>query len=399
MARKVDRLNARTASTLGAGFHADGGGLYLRVETGGARRWVFVFRFHGKRCEMGFGALADISLAAARELARHARALVKSHTNPIDERRRQRAAVASIPFGEYADRLIISLAPQWRSPIGRRQWETTLRVDARSLRPKQLSNITTEDVLAVLKPIWLEKPETARRLRGRIERVLDAAKAEGLREGENPARWKGHLALLLPRRPQLTKGHHPALPYARASSFMRDLRSSNSISAQALEFTILTNARTTEARLACGREIDLEHKVWTVPGDRMKSGKIHRVPLSAPALSIVRRRIDLVGEGYLFPGLVRGNALSNMAMSKMLKLLGHGEFTVHGFRSTFRDWAADRTTFPREVIEAAMAHVQGDDAEQAYWRSDVFDRRRRLMDAWAAYCEPSAGQSNVARIA
>jgi integrase len=398
MARQVDRLNARSAVTLGEGFHADGGGLYLRVDASGARRWVFVFRFAGKRCEMGFGALADIPLAKARKLAQDARGLVKSSQNPIQARRLERAAVASVPFGDFADQLVADLSPQWKSAAATRQWATTLKVDAASMRPVMVHQVTTEHVLAVLKPIWLVKPETARRLRGRIERVLDAAKAKGMRQGDNPARWKGHLALLLPQRRKVVR-HHPALPYAIISVFMRDLRRGESISALALEFTILTNARTGESIFAVPREFDLAASNWTIPGERMKSGKPHRVPLSPRALDIAKYLINAADGGYLFKGLKRGKPLSNMAMSKMLTLLGYDDITVHGFRSAFRDWAGDRTTFPREIIEYAMAHVVGDDAELAYWRSDALERRRKLMEAWAAYCATGADAQIVAMIA
>lgn len=406
VARKIDRLGARSATTLGAGLHADGGGLYLRVEPTGARRWVFIYRRGAKRHEMGFGALADIPLSEARNLAQDARRLVKAGRNPIEERRRQRAAVAAPTFGHAADQLIADISPQWRNPAHRRQWKTTLTVDAAELRPKRVDAVTTEDVLAVLKPIWHVKPETAARLRGRIERVLDAAKANGHRQGENPARWKGHLSVLLPRRQKRGRGHHAALPYAGMSEFFAALRASESISALALEFTILTAARTGEAIGAKGLEFDLANAIWTVPAERMKMDRPHRVPLSSAALAIVRTRIVAVGAGYLFPGLPprrwRGNEpierpISNMAMSKMLKLLGYGGFTVHGFRSSFRDWTGDRTSFPREIAEAALAHLVGDEAEQAYRRGDALDRRRKLMEAWAAFCEPGAGK--VVRIA
>jgi len=387
MTKHIDRLSARSTLTKGPGFHADGAGLYLRVTDTGARRWVFVFFERGKRREMGFGALSDIPLATARELALEARGLVKASKNPIEERRRQRAAVVAVPFGDLATEIIADLGPQWRSPITRQSWETTLTVDAKGLSKKLVSNITTEDVLAVLKPIWLEKPDTARKVRQRIERVLDAAKARGMREGDNPARWKGHMALLLARTKHLKK-NHPAVPYAEMKGFVRVLRKTDSLSVQALDFTILTNARTSETLFATGSEIDLVAAVWTVPGTRMKSGREHRVPLSAPALEIARRRIEVCGQGLVFPGKKASKPLSNMAMAKVLKAKKYGAFTVHGFRSTFRDWAGDCTAFPREIIEAAMAHIVGDEAEQAYRRSDALERRRALMDAWAAYCDP-----------
>lgn len=390
MARTANRLTARTATTLGAGFHGDGGGLYLRGDSGGSRRWVFLFRYRSKRCEMGLGPLADFPLAKARELAQQARLLVKAGKNPIGERRRERAAVEAVPFGELAEQLITDLTPQWRNPVSAHRWRTTLLEDASALKAVPVDQVTTENVLVVLKPIWLAKPETAARLRGRIERVIDAAKAKGMREGENPARWMGHLSMLLPRQ-SVSRNHHAALHYDDIRPFFTYLRKSESISTVALNFTILTYARTNETLGAQGSEIDLQKAVWTIPADRTKPCREYRIPLSTPALAIARQRIELVGRGFLFPGLKLGRPLSNMAMSKMLKLLGRGDITVHGFRSTFKEWASDRTAFPREIIEQAMGHLVGDAAEQAYRRSDALERRRALLDAWAAYCEPTGG--------
>lgn len=397
MGREIDRLTVRGCATKPPGFHADGGGLYLRVDPTGARRWVFVFFIAGRRREMGLGPLSDISLARARELAQEARAQVRTGQSPIEIRRRQRAAVVTIPFGDLADQLLADLSPEWKNPVHRRQWATTLKVDAKALRPRLVADITTEDVLGVLKPIWQVKPETARRLRGRIERVLDAAKARGMRAGDNPARWKGHMALLLPKRPKAAKRHHAAVPYAKVGDVFRDLGKRDSISALALEFTILTVARTSETLNAMPHEIDVAARVWTVPGARMKASRDHRVPLSPRALVIARDRIAADPTGPLFPNASR-KPLSNMAMTQVLKKAGWGAFTVHGFRSTFRDWAGDRTTFAREIIEAAMAHIVGDEAEQAYRRGDALDRRRQLMDAWAIYCAAPTG-AKVIKIA
>lgn len=386
MARQVDRLNARTVKTLGPGLHADGGGLYLRVEPAGARRWMVLFRHRGKRCEMGLGPLATMSLVEAREAALQARRQAQAGKSPVEERRRQEAAVKAVTFGELAEQMVEDLMPQWRNPKVAQQWRTTLTVDAAALGPKLVSEITTEDVLGVLKSIWVAKRETAGRLRGRIERILDAAKARGMRTGENVARWKGHLALLLPRMKRQHQ-HFAALPYAEIQPFMAAVRRSERMSALALDFTILTASRTSEVLGAMGCEFNLRESVWTVPGSRMKSGRDHRVPLSPPALAIALARIEVAGQGLLFPGLKRGRPLSNMAMSKMLPRLGYDDITVHGFRSTFRDWAGDRTDFPREIIEAALAHIVGDESEQAYRRSDALERRRKLMESWAKYCE------------
>lgn len=396
MARQVDRLNVRGLAGLAAGLHADGGGLYLRVETSGARRWTFIFRFHARRREMGLGALSDISLAVARRLAQEAREAVQMGSDPVHDRQRRRAAQKPLPFGEFADRVIDDIEPKWKNPRSAQQWRSTLTNDAKALRLKPVHQIGTEDVLAVLKPIWQTKRETARRLRGRIEFMLDAAKVEGLREGDNPARWKGHLALLLHGRKKVR--HHPALPYAELPSFMQQLRLSPSISAQALDFTILTDARTCDTILSQGSEIDERRAIWEIPAERMKAGRPHRVPLSPPALAIAKARLRLMGpDGYLFPGLKRGKPLSNAAMAKMLELMGRDDVTVHGFRSTFRDWAYDCTNFPREIVEAAMAHILGDEAELAYKRSDALERRRKLMVAFADFA--AARRGTVVRLA
>jgi integrase len=398
VARTINRLSARAVTSLTEPkLHADGGGLYLVVEPSGAKRWTFVFRFRGKRKEFGLGSILDVSLADARDLAEDARALVKAGKNPIKEKRNKReiqqASLATDSFADVADQLIADLSPAWKSEIHIRQWRTTLTVDAAALRGLPVSEITTDDVLSVLRPIWQAKPETASRLRGRIERVLDAAKAKGLRVGENPARWKGHLALMLPRRRRLTRGHHAALPYTRIAEFMALLRDSDSLTARALEFTILTAARTGETRFAAPNEFDLERAIWVVPAERMKRGAQHRVPLPPRAVKIVRELLPQARSGYLFPGLRRSRAkkedkaLSNMAMPKMLLLLGFEKFTVHGIRSTFKDWASDCTMFLREVSEAALSHAVGDVVEQSYRRGDALELRRQLMNARASYCE------------
>ena len=264
----------------------------------------------------------------------------------------------------------------------------TLAVYAKPLHSKPVDTITTEDVLSVLKPIWTEKPETASRVRGRIEKVLDAAKARGYRSGEIPARWRGHLDHLLPKPLKLTRGHHAALPYEQASNFMRDLHDRNSLAASALEFCILTAARSNEVLGMHWQEIDFEKKIWTVPAGRMKAGREHRVPLSARAVQILRGLETHKLGKFIFPGQKRNAPLSNMAMDMQLRRMKRDEITVHGFRSTFRDWAGNISSFPREIVETALAHVVGDKTEQAYRRGDALEKRRKLMEAWASYCEP-----------
>lgn len=399
VARSINRLSARAVTSLTKpGLHADGGGLYLVVSPTGSRRWTFIFRFRGKRRELGLGAVNSVSLATAREAARAAREQVAAGIDPIEERRRHKATQYLQTFGAFADQFISDFSAQWKSGPHIRQWKVTFEVHAAALRPLHPSAITTDDVMGVLKPIWIAKPETARRIRERIERVLDAAKASGLRNGENPARWKGHLAFLLPRRPKLAQGHHAALPYVQMPTFMEKLQASNCVSARALEFTILTVGRTSEVRFAKLEEFNLDHATWVVPAERMKRKALHRVPLTKRALEIVQNRIAELKSGrlghnggppldaYLFPGASLDGVLSNMAMANLLPHLGYGDVTVHGFRSTFKDWASDMTIFPREFSEAALSHTVGDEVERAYRRGDAIDIRRQLMEAWEAYC-------------
>jgi integrase len=271
----------------------------------------------------------------------------------------------------------------------------TLGVYAAPMRRKPVDTVSTEDVLGVLKPIWTEKPETASRLRGRIEVVLDAARAAGHRTGENPARWKGHLAQLLSKRQKLTRGHHAALPYAEVPDFVARLHEQTGLAALALEFTILTAARSGEALGAKWSEIDFDEKLWTVPAARMKGSREHRVPLSSRALAALAQTRKLQTNDYVFPGQKRGRPLSGMSMEMLLRRMKVEDVTVHGFRSSFRDWAGDKTSFPREVAEAALAHAIGDETEAAYRRSDALVKRRKLMEAWAAYCEPKATDEKV----
>jgi len=383
MARKINRLNARAVVTITKqGRHADGGGLYLSISPNGGRRWVFLFRWHGKPTEIGFGSARDVALARARELAGQARAKLAEGINPKDTRKPLEGAT----FGECADRQIETMRSSWRNERHAAQWEMTLRDYAARLRRLPVHLITTNDVLSVLKPLWNDKPETASRLRGRIERVLDAAKAQGLRSGENPARWRGHLDQLLPKRLRLTRGHHPAMNYSDLPAFMNDLRTRQVTAASALEFTILTAARSREVLGARWEEFDLDRATWTVPATRMKAGREHRVPLSQRVLEIVKAMYGAHNSDFVFAGQKTGKPLSVTALLVLLRRMKIDGATVHGFRSTFRDWAAECTNFPNEACEAALAHVIENKAEAAYRRGDLFDKRRKLMDAWAAYC-------------
>jgi integrase len=383
MARKMNRLNARAMAAISKrGRHADGGGLYLSISPNGGRRWVFLFRWHGKPTEIGLGSARDVTLARARELASLARAKLAEGINPKDARRASEGAT----FGECADRVIAAMKPSWRNRRHAAQWEMTLRCYAAPLRRLPVHEITTEDVLSVLKPLWNDKLETASRLRSRIERVLDAAKAQGLRSGENPARWRGHLDQLLPKRQRLTRKHHAAMNYPDVPTFIADLQTRNATAALALEFIILTAARSGEVLGARWEELDLERAVWTVPPKRMKGGREHRVPLPKRALEIAAAIQKSGDSEFVFAGQKPGKSLSANVLQMMLRRMKIKDATVHGFRSAFRDWAAECTNFPNEVCEAALAHVIENKAEAAYRRGDLFEKRRKLMEAWGAYC-------------
>jgi integrase len=386
-------LTARKVETAKPGKHSDGGNLYLIVSPSGSRKWVLRFTWRGKAREMGLGTPATVCLADAREKAADARRMVARGLDPIHERKR----AGGVPtFGEMADQVREALSAGFRNEKHKAQWKMTLETYAAPLRGRPVDTITTDDVLAVLKPIWTGKAETASRLRGRIEKVLDAAKAKGLRNGENPARWRGHLDHLLPKQPKLTRGHHAAMPYEEVAAFVGRLREMGSSAGQALELCILTAARSGEILGMRWDEIDLDKKVWTAPAHRMKAGREHRVPLSTRAVVILRNLHKVKSSDFVFPGQARGKPLSNMAMDMVLRRL-KVDITVHGFRSSFRDWAGNVSSFPREVVETALAHVLGDKAEQAYRRSDALEKRRKLMEAWAAYCEPKIN-GNVTHI-
>jgi len=388
--RALNKLSATQAAKLAKpGRHSDGGGLYLFIDAHGRRRWIFMYARDGKRAELGLGGGRDLSLANARTEAARLREILATGGDPKAER----AKTERIPsFGECADTYVETMKPSWRNAKHAAQWTMTLTKYAKSMREKPVDAIGTHDVLDVLQGLWKRTPETAERLRGRIENVLDAAKAKGHRSGENPARWRGHLDQLLPKRQRLSRGHHVALSYNALHDFMEDLRGRAAVAARALEFVILIAARSGEVLGAQWDEIDLDKQVWTIPASRMKAGREHRVPLSPRAVEIVDEMAKLSREGYLFPGPQRGKPLSSMAMAMLLRRM-KSEVTVHGFRSTFRDWASEETGFPHEVCEMALAHTIGNKAEAAYRRGDLFDKRRKLMEAWAGYCaKPTTGK-------
>ena len=393
MAVTLNKLNARTVDALTEpGRHSDGGGLYLSITPTGARRWVFLYRWRGKPTEMGLGSAVkgNVSLARARELATEARSLLANGMSPLAEKKAKIPVTAAVTFGEAADTYIEAMSPQWRNAKHRAQWTMTLTRHAAPLRSMDVAEVATEDVLAVLKPVWSKTPETAERLRGRIEAVLDSAKAKGLRSGENPARWRGHLALMLPKRQRLSRGHHPALPFRQMPEFIEQLRQYDNVGASALEFCIFTAARSGEVLGARWEEIDTKTNIWTVPAERMKGGREHRIPLSPRTLAILKK-LELIKSGpFVFPGLKRDKPLSNMAMAMQLRRMKRDDITVHGFRSSFRDWASEITHFPHELAEQALAHVNQNKVEAAYRRGDALDKRRQMMNAWEEFCQGEA---------
>jgi integrase len=380
--------SARGVETAKPGKHRADRKLYLLVSDAGARKWVLRYTLAGRAREMGLGSADDVSLAEARTAAATVRLSLAKGLDPIAERDKAKRLNTVPTFASLADEVRESLSAGFRNAKHKAQWKTTLETYAAALRSKRVDAISTDDVLAVLKPIWLEKPETASRLRGRIEKVLDAAKAKGYRETDNPARWRGHLKNLLPSQAKVSRGHHAALPYEDVAGFIARLREREAIAALALEFCILTAARSGEVLGCRWPEIDFAGKVWTVPAERMKGGREHRVPLSARALAILEHLASAKRGDFVFGGQRRGKPLSNMGMEMLLRRMDIENATVHGFRSSFRDWAGNVSHFPREIIEAALAHVVGDKVELAYRRSDALDKRRKVMDAWAAYCEP-----------
>jgi integrase len=397
VARQVKRLSARSIATITkVGRHADGDGLYLIVDQSGAKRWLFLFRWGGKLKEMGLGGLSGVSLAEARDAAAEARRVLASGRNPIEVRRAAADAQQyATTFGAFADALVTELAHGFRNEKHVAQWKMTLTTYAASLRSKPLDAIGTDDVLGVLAPIWQTKSETASRLRGRIERVLDAAKARGLRTGENPARWRGHLDKLLPKRRKLARGHHAAMAYEDVPEFIARLREREAVAAQALEFTILTAARSGEALGARWSEMDLKTKVWTVPAERMKAGREHRVPLAGRVVQILESLAKVRTSEFVFAGQKRDRPLSSMSMEMLLRRMKVAGVTVHGFRSSFRDWAGERTAFPREIAEAALAHTVGDETERAYRRGDALEKRRKLMEAWTGFLAAAQAKGTV----
>lgn len=399
MGRRVNRLSDRAVKAqTRPGYHPDGDGLYLQVSPTGTKSWILRYgRGLNPRTgkpwqrEMGLGPLKLISLAEARGRAADARRLLLDGIDPIEARDALRAQERvrksnSLTFNACAEAYIKAHRTGWRNPKHAEQWEATLETYAGPVfGALPVQDVDTALVLRVLESIWATKPETASRVRGRIEHVLDWAKVRGYRTGENPARWRGHLDKLLPKRGKVRRvKHHPALPYEQIGAFVEKLRAEEGTGARALEFAILTAARTGEVIGATPAEIDLKKALWTIPAERMKAQREHRIPLSPRALEILKAQPE--GD-YIFAGREKGKALSNMALLETVRRMGRADLTVHGFRSTFKDWAAECTSYPNELTEMALAHTIGSEVEAAYRRGDLFEKRKRLMLDWARYCD------------
>ena len=365
------------------GIYSDGGGLFLRVRAGGSKSWVFIYKRAGNRTELGLGgysgnSTAPVSLEIAREKAQAIR----------DRLARGEQLSKGKTFADVMEDVIAVKLEGFRNEKHKAQWRMTLDTYAAPLHNKPISTITRDDVVETLKPIWTEKPETADRTRMRIAAVIDHAKARGLYTGDNPADWRGGLKELLPARNKLSRGHHAAAAYKDMPAIMKHLRASDAVSAAAVEFTALTAARSGEVRGAVWDEIDFSAALWIVPAVRMKAGREHRVPLTKRMIEILEARKELATGALVFEGGKEGSAISDTAMTKSLRAASTDKtITLHGLRSSFRDWAGDHTEHPRDVAEAALAHSVGDAVEKAYRRSDALEKRRQLMQDWCDYCQ------------
>jgi integrase len=415
MARAVERLTAQRVERLKnaeepkPGMYADGAGLYLRVTPEGARNWVLRFMLNRRPRWMGLGPLSLYGLADARTRALDARRKRHDGIDPIEARRAERArqqldAAKAITFKQCAETYIASHRAGWRNEKHKYQWAATLSSYAYPvIGALPVQAVDTGLVLKVLQQIWTSKPETASRVRQRIENILDFAKVSGWRQGENAARWKGHLDKLLPARSRVHQVKHlAALPYAELPAFLANLRTREAVAARGLEFLVLTAARTGEVIGARWNEIDLLDKTWTVPAARMKAQREHRVPLSARVLAILAKlqesRQGDLADAFLFPGHKPGTPLSNTAFLMLMRRMGRGDLTAHGFRATFKTWSSERTSVQNEIAEAALAHIIGDKVEQAYRRGDLFEKRRRLMQQWATFCATTPTQERAGNV-
>lgn len=390
-----NKLSVRALTEIASpGVYGDGDGLYLRVNrardgSAGSRQWVHVYHLRGKRKEMGLGGYPSVGLTAARAKRDGARAELAAGRSPIRRGAGYEGRPGGHAFGRVAMALIADIEGGFRNLKHARQWRTTLQRYTKPIWDMPVAAVDTEAVLECLRPIWTTIPETADRVRGRIERVLDVARVKGLRTGENPARWRGHLALIMPNKGRRTQRHHAAMPYAEVPDFIATMRLRETTGARLLELTVLTAARSGEAVGARCQEVDLDAELWIVPGARMKAGQDHRVPLVGRALEIMREACEgRPPHAYVFPGQKPGRPASNMSMAMLLRRLG-SPYTVHGFRSSFRDWAGDQTDFPEEIVEQALAHTVGSNVRRAYRRGDALEKRRELMKVWDTYCASS----------
>ena len=400
----IHKLSPRKLASAAPGKYEDGGGLRLVVSDAGARKWVLRFSIKGKRREMGLGSYPDVGLADVRLKASACRQQAAAGIDPIEARHVEPEAIPT--FTACAARFIRAHRRGWKNAKHARQWVSTMKTYVKpSMGSKPVDAIVTEDVLEILSPIWTTKTETAKRIQGRIENILDFAAAHKYRDALNPARWRGHLDMLLPKPSRVkTVNHHPAMPYTEVSSFMVELSENGSVSALALRFLILTATRTSEVLQARWSEIDLEAQVWTIPAARMKAKREHRVPLPDVAIANLNALPRIDGNPYLFPGGSYGRPLSNMALLQLMRGLGYGvkgsrgDYVPHGFRSSFRDWSGEVSRFPRDVAEMALAHTIENKVEAAYRRGDLFEKRRKMMGAWAGYLELAKAGRKVVQI-
>jgi integrase len=406
-----DKLTAlKIKKTKAPGLYGDGRNLYLRIARGGSKSWVFRYMIDGRAREMGLGSVDDVPLAEARDLAREQRRVCREGVDPIDTRDQRRAmqrleAAKAMTFRECAEAYIRAHRAEWSSAKHVKQWDKTFLSDKDSYVPVAIielpvAAIDEAIVMKILRPLWEATPATASRVRGRIEAVLDWATASKFRKGENPARWRGHLEHLLakPEEPSEDK-RLAALPYTEIPGFMAELHQQGGVRARALEFTILTAARAGETYGATWPEIDVSNKLWIIPSSRMKAGAEHRVPLSDAALAVLDEMGTIRQAELVFEGARAGRPLSHESMLRVLRAMGRDDLTVHGFRSSFRDWCGDQTNFPREIAEAALAHNVGSRVEVAYRRGSALEKRRQLMAAWARYCAAPAIGGEIVRLA
>lgn len=393
----INKLSPRKVASAPPGKHEDGGGLRLVVAQSGGKKWVVRLTLHQKRREFGLGSFPDVSLAEARAKAAQYRKLADEGKNPSDYFKRLVAQenLSTPTFTSCAARYIQAHRRTWKNAKHRYQWFATIKGHAKPvIGHKPVDEVDTDDVLQILKPIWMTKNETAKRLQGRIENILDYAAAHNFKDPVNPARWKGHLDKLLPKPSRVQKvRHHPAMPYDEISDFWLELSNKDCTTSNALKFLILTATRSSEVYFSVWDEIDFGSATWTIPEERMKAGREHRVPLSRQAMEILNAIPRVAGTPYIFPGARAGRPLSNMAMVTMMRKMGfgsggeRGDYVPHGFRSSFRDWAGEVSSYPSDVAEMALAHTIKNKVEAAYRRGDLFEKRMRMMQDWADYIE------------